>query len=38
MIAFNDTDYGDFIGGLFIGAGIGYLSVLFSPKTDKLKN
>ena len=38
MIVLDDTDYGNFIGGLVIGAGIGCLSVLFSPKTDKPKN
>jgi fucose permease len=38
MITLDDTDYGNFIGGLVIGSGIGCLSVLFSPKTVKPKN
>jgi hypothetical protein len=36
MIILNDTDYGNFIGGLIIGAGIGCLSVLFSKKITSL--
>ena len=38
MVTLDDTDYGNFIGGIVIGVGIGCLSVLFSSKTVKPKN
>lgn len=38
MIILDDTDYGNFIGGIIIGAGVGCLSVMFTSKKEKTKS